>query len=435
MIIPFPTRRLLFAWKEEPLPFLAICQPIVAPEWPREHPASPQLSGLWASLWEDDLAHYFPIRKNKSYPGVLVAWQGTSGTWAGAYGQMEYQDGGLSRSAWARSSDGGWGKHPAPGGCLLFSLLYPEYPASGTLRNYLWNEWVEEKHRGRAPGSAAHSTSRFTNWGGAAFTTSRCMEMSTENQRAYAENRCEKERKAWLQSAVDLNTSRTPNVSTCYCCNKLHPPTLCQHDGCVASNWDNKREYSQHTGRTKTNGTLWRPVSGAPQTRGSHGGTAKELSRKGPLRLTETRGNAKGAVVTVIGSACSATSYANTHTLQPYKFIRWFLKTKYETSTNVRLGPNGPHGPWGAALAGEQGGVSVGWRAALFLASLSHLFGLSLARVPNPSSLIETPVSCPSYYRRRTSSQSKKLVPPLLSHFRTTATASVQRVVVSSALA
>lgn len=101
---------------------------------------------LKASLQEDDLAHYFPISINRSYPGVLVVWQGTLGTWAGAHGQMEYQDGGLSRSAWAWSSQGGWGKHPAPGDCLSFSQSTQHQGHSGTM------SWMNEWMRSTEPG-------------------------------------------------------------------------------------------------------------------------------------------------------------------------------------------------------------------------------------------------------------------------------------------
>lgn len=152
-------------------------------------------------------------------------------------------------------------------------------------------------------------------------------------------------------------------------------------------------------------------VSGAPQTRGSHGGTGKEPSRKGPLSLTKMRENATWATVTMIKPACSASNYANTHTLQPYKFIRWVLKTKHETFTNVRFGPNGPQVSGEQAWLGSReefqsgGGQPCPWPP-------SHLSALVWLQSQFPS--IETPVSCPSSFRRlvhRASSQFHRCPP------------------------
>lgn len=79
------------------------------------------------------------------------------------------------------------------------------------------------------------------------------------------------------------------------------------------------------------------------------GGQPRSRAEKSPLALQKREKMQRG--LSNRDRVC-VTNYANTYTSLPYKFIRWVLKTKYATFTNVSLGPNGPQGPWGAALAG-----------------------------------------------------------------------------------
>lgn len=141
---------------------------------------------------------------------------------------------------------------------------------------------MDEEHRARAPGSAAHG-SRFTSGEGQLFPpadTWRCL-WRTRWLRQKSDVR-----RRGRHGGVDLNTSRAPNVSKCYCHNKLHPPTLHQNDGCVSSNVDNRREYSQHTGRTKTKGTSWRPQCQEHHRQEDHTeGQARSRAGKGHLAL------------------------------------------------------------------------------------------------------------------------------------------------------
>lgn len=147
---------------------------------------------------------------------------------------MDYQDGGLGRSAWAWSSkeDGENTWHLETVSIFLHIVPRAPAPCLSVDTQGISIQWMRGWAAQRQGLQAQRLIALDSRGGGAAFTTtSWWWPWTTRGLRKQTWS--EGERVAWLHSSNNLNTSRIPNVSKCYHHNKPHPP-IPYHHSCLA---------------------------------------------------------------------------------------------------------------------------------------------------------------------------------------------------------